>query len=344
MQKPKATIFNVAALAGVSIKTVSRVVNNEPNVSDKTRDKVLKAIGSLNYQPSAAARILSGKKSYGIGLVYENPHEFSYVGGVLNGALKACEDEGFTLLLRPLTLPDPNIAETVTQFVLQTRVDGLLLPAPLSDMKDVLDVLREQSVPFALMAPTTPVEDAINILCAEEEASFQLTLHLLELGHRRLGFIKGHPDHGDSEKRFSGYCRALEASGIALDQSFVRQGYFDFESGRRAAAELLQFEIRPTVIIASNDDMAAGALFEVREQGLSVPSDMSLVGFDDTPLASHLWPPMTTVRQPIVEMADAAVRALIRTIRGEELTNRTTDFNCEVILRQSTAPPLDSGI
>lgn len=335
----KATIFDVAARAGVSIKTVSRVFNNEPNVRDKTREKVLSAISSLNYQPNSAARGLSAKRSFTIGLIYENPDEFSYVGGVLNAALKACDREGYTLLLEPLTLSEADTREAVKRFVAQTRIDGLVLTAPLCDDPAVLDHLRLARVPVALITPAVPVKDAISIMLEEETASFELTEYLIDLGHRTIGFIKGHPDHSASAKRFAGYRRALKAHGIPFETSLVRQGYFDFDSGRAAAEKLLALEQSPTAIIASNDDMAAGALFEARERGLSIPEDLSLVGFDDTPLASHIWPPMTTVRQPIPQMADAAVSLLIQKIRGNENAGDSAGFDCEIVIRHSSNSP-----
>ncbi len=334
-----ATIFDVAERAGVSIKTVSRVFNNEPNVREKTRKKVLAAISSLNYQPSSAARGLSGKRSFTIGLIYENPHEFSYVGGVLNAALEACDREGYTLLLEPLTLPETELVEAVRQFVMQTRIDGLLLTAPLCDDAEVLAYLRAANVPVALITPDVPVSDTISIMCEDETVSCQLTDYVLGLGHEVVGFIKGHPDHSSSRKRFAGYRKALKARGIPYNASLVRQGYFDFDSGRLAAEKLLSLPKRPTAIIASNDDMAAGAFFEARERGFIVPDQLSLVGFDDTPLASHIWPPMTTVRQPIPQMADAAVRLLIQKIRGEEATIDGAEFHCEIMIRRSTISP-----
>lgn len=333
----KATIFDVAELAGVSIKTVSRVVNSEPNVRAKTRDKVRKAIRKLSYQPNAAARGLSGKRSWAIGLVYENPNEFSYVGAFLDGALRACEDEGYSLLLRPLTLPDPDIVEDISRFARQARLDGMILPAPVGDFPEVLQSLRKMEIPFVTITPKAVTPDAINIECEDELASLELTGHLIGLGHRKIGFIKGHPDHGASAKRFAGYRRALKDHRIPYKASLVRQGHFDFDSGRRAAKKLLDLGDPPTVIVASNDDMAAGALFEARERGLLVPEDLSVAGFDDTPLASHIWPPLTTVRQPIRRMADSAARLLIRKIRGEDGEPPEQRFVCEVIIRGSSA-------
>ena len=333
----KATIFDVAELAGVSIKTVSRVVNNEPNVRQRTRDKVLAAVGRLQYRPNAAARSLSGRRSWIIGLVYENPHEFSYMKDVLDGALNACEERGYSLLLRPLSLPHPEIAERIERFVTQARVEGIILPAPMGDLPELLRLLRKLEIPFATITPKTLAAGQINILCKDEEASFSLTEFLIERQHRAIGFIKGDPEHGASGKRLAGYRRALKKHGIGCQERLVRQGYFDFDSGKLAAGELLDLPQAPTAIIASNDDMAAGALLEARQRGLSIPEDLSVVGFDDTPLASRMWPPLTTVRQPIREMAETAAGLLMDRLNGKTPLPPKEPFACEIVIRESAS-------
>lgn len=332
----KATIFDVAKQAGVSIKTVSRVINDEPNVRQQTRSKVLEAVDLLQYRPNAAARSLSGRRSWVLGLVYENPHEFSYMKDVLNGALSACEAREYSLLLRPITLPSPDIAERVRRFVIQARVEGIILPSPMCDFPDLLGLLRKMEIPFATITPRTPTPGQVNILCEDQKASFSLTEFLIERGHRAIGFIKGDPEHGASGKRFAGYRQALRRRGVRYAQELVRQGYFDFDSGKAAAAQLLDLRAVPTAIIASNDDMAAGALLEARQRGLAIPGDLSVVGFDDTPLASRLWPPLTTVRQPIGKMAETAARLLMERLNGKAAQPPKAPFACEMVVREST--------
>ena len=334
----KVTIFDVAERAGVSIKTVSRVVNNESNVRDATREKVLGAIRELHYKPNAAARELSGKRSRLVGLVYENAQEFSYLKDVLNGTLDACEARGYSLLLCPLALPNPDIAARVREFATQARVEGIVLPAPLGDVPAVTALLQQLRIPVAAIAPKDPQPEEINVSCNDGEATHSLAEVLIEQGHRAIGFIKGHPDHGASAVRFAGYRRALERHGIAFSAALVRQGYFDFDSGKTAASELLDLAEPPSAIVASNDDMAAGVLFEARERGLSVPGDLSVVGFDDTQIASRLWPPLTTVRQPIMQMAETAAGLLIDKLNGEAVQSPDEPFECEVVIRNSTAP------
>ena len=336
-RKGSVTIVDVAQRAGVSIKTVSRVVNNEPNVRAQTRERVLEAVGALRYMPNAAARSLSGRRSRVIGLVYENANEFSYLQGVLDGALSACEKREHALLLRPLSLPNPHLAAQIGRFVRQARAEGVILPAPMGDFSELSTLLRKMSVPFAAITPRAPAAGEINIRCKDEEASCALTEFLIARGHTAIGFVKGHPHHGASDQRFRGYRRALRRHGVAHRPALVRQGYFDFDSGQAAARVLLELADAPTAIIASNDDMAAGALLEARQRGLSIPEDLSVAGFDDTAIASRLWPPLTTVRQPIRRMAETAATRLIERLSGAGKVVDDAPFDCELVVRGSTA-------
>jgi LacI family transcriptional regulator len=333
-----ATITDVARLAGVSIKTVSRVMNAAPNVTPATQDKVKAAALALNYEPNQSARVLAGSRSYSIGLVYENPHEFSYLKHVLDGAFEVCGELGYSLLLKPCRSEDANLVSVVRQFVAQTRVDGIILPPPLGDVDALTRYLEEQAIPYAQIAPREDQQGAIVVRSADEVASRQMTGHLLDLGHKRLGFIKGDPRHGASELRFEGYVQALREAGLDYDESLVREGQFDFDSGARAGESLLALTQAPSAIIASNDDMAAGVIFVARQQGLQVPEDLSVVGFDDTPTAAHIWPPLTTVKQPISEMTALAVASLIGQVRGDEPMPHGL-FDCELIVRGSTCAP-----
>ena len=332
----RSTIIDVAGEAGVSIKTVSRVVNGEPNVRDATRAKVLAAIQALDYQPNAAARGLSGRRSYVIGLIYENAEEFSYTKDVLSGALSACEKQGYSLLLRPVTLPSDHLGRDIESFVRLTSADGIVLPAPLGDMGVVRDLMSRLDIPVATISPKHPIAQGVNIFCDDAQAAFALTEYLIEQRHRRIGFIKGHPDHHATLERLRGYRDALTQHAIDYDASIVRDGLFTFESGRLATLNLLDGARPPTAIIASNDEMACGVVHAAGECGLEIPQNLSIAGFDDTAVASRLWPPLTTVRQPIVGMAEAATTSLIQRLRGEEVEVPEEPFHCEVVIRRST--------
>jgi LacI family transcriptional regulator len=333
----RVTITDVAKNAGVSIKTVSRVVNKEPNVTDKTRAKVDKAIEALGFLPNLSARSLAGNRSYSVGLLYENPHEFSYMRDVLNGVFKTCTDGGYSLLLRPCKFPASQLMKDIRLFLQQVRVDGVILAAPLGDVKEVVELLQSQGILFAQIAPKRENPDWTWVQSDDLEASNTLTDYIVSLGHKRIGFIKGHPDHGATRLRYKGYRSSLKRHGIEFDTSLVSPGLFDFESGKKAAHSLLSLEEPPTAIIASNDDMASGVIHVAHELGLKIPESLSVAGFDDTPLASQLWPRLTTVKQPIFEMASLVTKLLIDDIRGIIDSDHHENFAFDLIVRESTA-------
>ncbi|MEY3041736.1 MAG: hypothetical protein RLZZ174_818 [Pseudomonadota bacterium] len=336
--RSRATIVEVAERACVSIKTVSRVVNREPSVSDRTREKVEAAIAALDYRPNPSARGLAGNRSYSLGLLYQAPREFGYVRNALDGVMAACEAEGYALLMRPCQ--DIPKLDALDQFLAQTRIDGAVLTAPICDDRSVLKLLEDRGIPFCQLSPAPHHASKLSAEADDEKASYELTQYLLDLGHRRIGFIKGHPDHSASEARLVGYLAALKAAGLRRAPALLKQGYFDFESGKTCARKLLSQKLRPTAIFASNDEMASGVLFVARELGISVPDQLSVVGFDDSMVAERTWPPLTTVRQPVQAMADALTRKLIGQLRGRSLDGPPPPlrYACELILRGSAGP------
>ena len=330
-----ATIREVAHRAGVSIKTVSRVVNNEPNVRPETRERVQKAVSDLDYEPLPAARGLAGRRTFSIGLLYENPHEFSYIQRLLEGAYAACENTGHALLLRPCT--DDLTPAMVRQFVRQTRVDGVLLTAPIADRSDLISLLVEMGIAFAQVSPreTNPLWTSVGP--DDAEASRALTDYVAGLGHRRIGFIKGDPKHGASHKRLAGHLACLRNHGLATDPALIVEGRFDFDSGKRGLDALWQVPDPPTAIIACNDDCAAGVVVAAHERGIGIPGTLSVAGFDDSPTATHTWPALTTVRQPIAAIAFRATQLLIANIVGEPPRQETFEF--DLVARASMAKP-----
>lgn len=330
-----ATIREVAHRAGVSIKTVSRVLNNEPNVRPGTRERVRKAVSDLDYEPLPAARGLAGRRTFSIGLLYENPHEFSYIHRLLEGAYAACEAKSHALLLRPCTAE--VTPATIRQFVRQTRVDGVLLTAPIADRSDITSLLAENAVAFAQISPRTMKPEWTSVGPDDAAASRVLTEHVLALGHRRIGFIKGDPKHGASHKRLAGHLGCLSDHGVEADPTLVVEGNFDFDSGRRGLATLWRLANRPTAVIACNDDTAAGVVVAAHERGIRIPATLSVAGFDDSPTATHTWPALTTVRQPIAAIASRATELLIANIAGEPPRQET--FECDLVARTSMARP-----
>ena len=331
----RATINDVARLAGVSIKTVSRVFNREPHVRPSTRDKVVAAAEALSYRPNLSARQLASKQTFVIGMLYDNPNS-DYITDVQYGSLHACREHGYNLLIHPCRADSPDLMGEVAGLRLQ--VDGFILLQPVSDITSLCESLLENNV-GCVRVSQRPFAGFPWISVGDSEAADSMTEYLLELGHRRIGFVIGHPDHGSSHDRLAGYRSALERHGIEFDPALVEQGMFDYESGHSCARNLLALDPRPTAIFASNDAMAMGVLSVAHEKGLDVPRELSVAGFDDSPLARHSWPPLTTVRQPIAEVARLATQELMKRLQGREDEDSHHRLQAELVLRASTASP-----
>jgi LacI family transcriptional regulator len=331
----RAKIQDVAEAAGVAIKTVSRVLNNEPNVRDETRQRVLDIVKKLNYHPSLSARSLAGRRSFLIGLIYENPSA-NYIVDVQHGAMARCREDRFQLLMHQVNGRGEELERDVIGLVDQTHLDGLIVTAPLSESVELIRALDRRSLPFVRIAPNDVVHPTPYVDMDDEGAAREMTEYLLGLGHRRIGFIIGHPDHFASGQRLSGYKAALASHGVGFQERYVRQGYFTFESGMEAARELLTQQDRPTAIFASNDDMAAGVLMAAHEIGISVPEGLSVTGFDDTYIAKTVWPRLTTVHQPTYDLAYTATNLLLQMLQTG-IAPQSTRLGYRLVCRASTA-------
>lgn len=338
----RVTINEVAELSGVSIKTVSRVLNKEPNVRPATRAKVEKAVEALDYSPHPSARGLAGTRSRMIGLIYDNPSP-NYLFQATSGALQASEAAGYGVSLLAPEQDDPDLAGSITRFLSQSRVDGLLLIPPIGDVPEVIDALDGLDLPYARVAPLDG-RPGIGVAIDDRMAAAMVVEHLTGLGHDRIGFVTGPANHGAASARLEGYRMGLARAEIDYDPELVFEGRFDLESGRRAAAYFLDMTQRPTAIFASNDEMAAGLLQVALDRGCRVPEQLSVAGYDDTPISRAIWPALTTVRQPIRPMVYRATELLLDAIarrqsppgqskRGVEV------FEAPLVVRATTAPP-----
>ena len=330
------TIDDVAKAAGVAIKTVSRVLNDEPNVREETRARVLAAVEALHYSPSLSARSLAGRRSYLIGLVYENPSA-NYVVDVQHGAMARCRQEKFRLFVHQCSGHDVELIRDVMGLVDQTHVDGLVICPPLSQSVDLIRALDRRKLPFVRIAPSNLDHRSPFVDMDDEGASQQMTEHLLALGHTRIGFITGHPTHYASAQRLNGYKSALQAHQVAFDPLYVRPGQFEYESGLTAGRELLRLPKPPTAIFASNDDMAAGVLIAAHELGIQIPQQLSVAGYDDTYVSRITWPRLTTVHQPSYDLAYSATDLLMQALKNGDGA-RTTRLPYQLIVRESTGP------
>ena len=300
----------MSRLAGVSIKTVSRVLNKERYVAPATREKIERVMAQVRFSPNPAARALSGGRSFQIALVCDNPSPF-YVHDVQSGVQARCRADGFRMVAQPYDHERDDMLAEVIALIDQVKPDGLVLTPPISDRQAVIDSLNERRVPFVRISPAVPGDAGPSVGIDNEAAAFEIAGHLLALGHRRIALIAGHPDYAASGRRQAGYARALAAAGVTLDPELIRQGWFSFASGAAAADALLDLSEPPTAILASSDDMAAGALARAHARGLAVPEALSVAGFGDTALAQLVWPPLTSVSQPVRELGHLAVDLLL---------------------------------
>jgi LacI family transcriptional regulator len=307
------TIHEVARHAGVSPMTVSRVMNSNSNVRDTTRERVMRAVRELNYTPNAAARSLAAAQGTRIALIYTNPSA-AYLSEILVGALAGAARSAAQLVLDTWDHMSHAAERSAARKIAQS-VAGVILPPPLCESKVVVSELTAADVPVVAIASGRFQADLSSVRIDDFRASQEMTELLISLGHQRIGFIRGHPNQTASALRYEGFQAAMTQASLAIDPSLIQQGYFTYRSGLEATEKLLNRKSPPTAIFASNDDMAAAAVSVAHRRGLDVPRDLSVVGFDDTPTATTVWPELTTVRQPIAAMASSAIELLLRSIR-----------------------------
>jgi len=331
----------VAKKAGVAFKTVSRVLNNEANVTPETQEKVRKAIKALDYSPSLAARVLAGSRSFLIGLLYDTPSSY-YIHNIQIGALERCRKAGFHVILEHCNTEARNVASSIISVIKNTRMDGVILTPPVADSREILEALVAENVPHVLVSPPELQHDVSCVHMDNRRAAFDMTSYLMSLGHKRIAFIKGHPRHGAARLRLQGYMEALESKGIQSNSALIKEGNFRFRAGAEAAEQLLHLKVPPTAIFAANDEMAAGVLTAAHGLGYSVPSALSVAGFDDIFYASITWPALTTIRQPIAEMGDGAAELLLEQILSKKASasgvSSSLSFKYELKIRNSTGP------
>lgn len=328
------TIKDVSKDASVSIKTVSRVINNEANVAEVTKNKVLASVKKLGFKPNKSAQSLRSKKSYMLALLYDNPNK-SYLADVQSGIFNACKNTGYNLVIQECNYKSSKLINDIIQFVKDFKIDGLVITPPLSDMQDFLRNLEANKIEYAVIAPRIMNPDSLYVSSNDYEAAYNLTSEIINHRHRDIGFIKGHPKHSASLLRFNGFLAALKKHGLEPNEQWIKQGNFSFESGFDAGVEIFESSKIPTAIFASNDSMAAGIMKSAQMKGMEVPNDLSLTGFDDSPIAQQIWPALTTIKQPVQQMAAHAARILIAKFDGLVEKTKSKEFKSELVVRES---------
>ena len=306
----KPTINDVARIANVSKKTVSRVINKSPLLSDKTREKVERVIKEIGFVPNMQARALALRRNFIIAAIHDNPNA-QFLVNVQQGILEGIADSDFGLMVQPVDRNSPTIESDIRAFLERQRPYGVVLLPPISERDELAELCKEFDCRYVRMG-SVQLDDPQHVVSSNDrEAVRDAVTYLLSKGHRKIALIEGPEGFTSPRERRAGFEEALAQAGLELDDSLIRPGRYTFESGVDAAEDLMAKGAEFTAIFACNDEMAIGAMIACRRSGLRIPEDISIVGFDDTPLSSHVWPSLTTVHWPIKQMAFNAARKII---------------------------------
>jgi LacI family transcriptional regulator len=333
----RVTIREIADLAGVSIATVSRVVNGHSDVSEETRELVSAIVREHGYAANRSARGLSAGRTGFVGVLVPLVYPV-YFSAILSGAAEALYDHELRLVLSP-THHEHEREVTLLDRLMHGMTDGALIVLP-EESTDELAALMDSGYSFVVVDPLMPVDARIpSVSATHASGANQAMQHLLDLGHRRIGMITGPRGWVATEDRRRGYLAALASAGIVPDPALERSSNFEIAGGVEAAVDLLQLPDAPTAIFAFNDNLAIGVLQAARALGLRVPGDLSVVGFDDVEHATIVTPTLTTVRQPLAEMGRTAVSLLMRILAGQRVETLRIELGTRLVVRESTGPP-----
>jgi len=340
------TIRHVAADAGVSLQTVSRVINDAPNVRSEVKQRVQAAIDKLGYVPSIAAQRMGGSRSYLILAMNDRDRTIAdwrerqgtdWIDQMLLGGMLKAAEFGYRLIFELVDTHDDHLERELRATLAALQPDGVILTPPHSENPQITALLEEMGTAFARIGSLQPGA-GLALSMDEEGAAAAATAHLADLGHRRIAFISGSPEYSLSKRRAQGWRAEMQQRKLPTD-GLLADGDFSFESGSRAARALLEGRDPPTAVIASNDRMALATLALAHELGLEVPRDLSLLSFDNTPIVRYTQPPLTAVDQPVAETTALAVEMIIRSLRREELPPQPMMVEAGLVHRLSTAPP-----
>jgi len=332
------TINDIARLAGVSKKTVSRIINRSPLVRPDTRDKVEALMRELGYTPDPLARALAFRRSFLIGMVYDNPTA-QYVVDMQYGALDALRDSGFELVVHPCDTRSPGYVEGVRRFVQQQKLHGVILVPRASEDQELADMLNEIGCRYTRISALALDAHSSTVITHDRDGAAEAADYLLSLGHRDIALVTGPSAYRSTHERSAGFTEALAKRGIKLPQGRIITAGYTFESGVAAAEKLLPGCARPTAIFCGNDEMAAGIYRVAMREGISIPRELSVIGYDDSSLASRLWPPLTSVRRNTRDAGRTAAGMLIAP--GESDSCQIASVRPHLIIRESCQPPPD---
>jgi len=331
------TINDVARLSKVSKKTVSRVINQSPEVKSETRARVESVIKKYGYEPDPQARGLAFRTSFLIGMIYNNPNP-QYIVNMQQGILSALRPAGFELVIRPIESQSDHVVDQIESIVKRQKLAGVILPPSLSEDEQIIDLLNKAKCPYVRIASITLESSNKMLVTGDRSGAAQAAQLLGSLGHTRIAHISGPNHFRSSHERRAGFKEALEAQGLSLKADFDVVSDYTYYGGLKAAQQLLSRKVKPTAIFTGNDEMAVGVYNAARELGFSIPHDLSVIGYDDSPMAERLWPPLSSVRLPVYDMGQTAAEMLLAVIRKEkDAASRMHDTR--LVQRNSTAKP-----
>lgn len=334
MKKP--TIKDVAKLAGVSFKTVSRVVNGETNVSEQVRDKVQHCITQLNYQPNRSAQVMR-RAPRSLAFVYDNPNSH-YVIEMQNGILSECRKKGFELVIHPTDANSEQVKKDLSSMIGTNLIGGVILTPPLSENAELVGFLVKLNAKVVRILSGSSAPDNLSpvIYIDDTDAGEKITRHLIQSGHQKIAFIGSQGVHKSGTARLNGYRQAMQEAAIEIVENYIVDGEFTFDSGVEMATKLLGQRPTPSAIFACNDEIAAGAIFAARLKGLRIPQDVSIVGFENSPFSRQTWPKLTTVHQPNSDIAAKAASLLIDLMLDPLATEtQSYGFQLDIVKRDS---------
>jgi LacI family transcriptional regulator len=332
------TINDIARMAGISKKTVSRVLNNSPFVSVETREKIDAIIARTGYTPDPQARGLAFRRSFLIGIVFDNPNP-QYVVNIQQGILDGLRGSGFELVIHPCDRHSRSYLADIRNFVERQKLFGVILTPSISEDEQLARMLEQLGCSYVRIASVPLDRPDRMIVSCDRKGGEQAAIHLIQLGHRRIGFVSGPSTFRSSHERRAGLEEGVAAAGVSLRPELTAEGAYTFESGLTCGTQLLSRGERPTAIFCANDEMAAGLLQAARRAGIQVPRDLSVVGFDDFQIATQVWPTLTTVHSPIRSIGLlAAQRLFAGDQEGKSPVADPESLMPKLVVRESTGP------
>ena len=333
----KMTIADVATHAGVAKVTVSRVLNNSPKVTARTREKVLSTMARLNFVPDVRARGLAKNRTFLLGLIYYESANALYISDIQRGVLEGALSGGYELILHPVQQKESCIADNVEHFVERTKVDGVVLVPPISQLDDVVERLVDKGVGVVRITARQIDTPERTVISQDQAGAAKMTNYLIDLNHTQIAFVQGPATNISAQEKYKGFCSAMKKRGLTVKKRLIFPGDYSLQSGYDSAMRMFSRNTQPTAVFAANDFTALGVLRAAMARGVDVPSQLSVAGFDDSSMCDLVWPSLTSVHQSLDEIGKQAAMKLINTLSGV-LVPAGEFIEPVVAIRNSTGP------